>query len=58
MYIYQASNYSMGHATKTIRFEAGGDEAARLIAEKRLPGRNAVLDAGRKGSVIGLKKVG
>lgn len=54
--LYEAINYAMGRATKTVRFDAPGDDAAREIAIKRVPGNNIMVAKGR-GFAIGIKKV-
>lgn len=57
---YSASNYSMGRAVQTIRFEAQSDEEAARISEARMPSPNALPGthprAAAKARVIGIKR--
>jgi len=54
--LYEATNYAMGTKKRTIQFEAPGDDAAREIAVRRIPGNNIMVAKGR-GFAIGIKKV-
>lgn len=59
---FQADNYSMGSSVRRARFEARTHNEARVIAEKLIPGANALPGthprAAAKAQVIGVQCIG